>query len=98
MRVGEHDVVLGDQLVAQAAVAHVDVEALVDELPHDDPSRAKLRAGELLSTFCAEIAKLRVSTLDGEILPLATGFATTELRATNRWRNVVTPLGLEPRH
>jgi len=46
--------------------------------------------------LCAEVAKLRVSTLDGELLPLATVFATAELKAANRWRNIVTPLGLEP--
>lgn len=36
--------------------------------------------------LCAEVAKLRVSTLDGEILPLVTVFATAELRARNRWK------------
>ncbi|HEX8106204.1 MAG TPA: hypothetical protein VF516_00690 [Kofleriaceae bacterium] len=46
--------------------------------------------------LCAEVAKLRVSTLDGEILPLATVLATAELRAEKRWQKVVTPMGLEP--
>jgi hypothetical protein len=32
--------------------------------------------------LCAKVAKLRMSTLDGEVLPLA----TTELRAKNRWQ------------
>jgi hypothetical protein len=45
--------------------------------------------------LCAEVGKLRVSTLDGEILPLATGFATAEVKAARRWRKVVTPMGLE---
>src|SRR5262245_49869819 len=35
--------------------------------------------------LCAEVAKLRVSTLDGEVLLLATVFATAGLRAKNRW-------------
>jgi hypothetical protein len=48
------------------------------------------------ATICREVGKLRVDILDGEVLPLATGSATTELRAVNRWRKVVTPMGLEP--
>jgi hypothetical protein len=44
------------------------------------------------------VAKLRVAMRDGDLLPLATGFATAELKAANRWRKVVTPLGLEPSH
>jgi hypothetical protein len=42
--------------------------------------------------LCAEVGKLRVSTLDGEVLPLA----TAEVKAAKRWRKVVTPMGLEP--
>lgn len=44
------------------------------------------------ATICREVSKLRVSILDGEVLPLA----TTELKAAKRWRKVVTPMGLEP--
>ena len=46
--------------------------------------------------LCAEVGKLRISTLDGEILPLATNHATTELSAQKRWRKHATPTGFEP--
>ena len=46
--------------------------------------------------ICREVAKLQIGLLDGEILTLATGFATAERKAENRWRKVVTPMGLEP--
>jgi len=47
------------------------------------------------ATICREVAKLRVDILGGEGLPLATNFATTELKVASRWQKVVTPLGLE---
>jgi integrase len=46
---------------------------------------------------CDEIAKLRISISDGDPLSLATVLATGSARARNRWLNVVTPLGLEPK-
>jgi integrase len=45
------------------------------------------------ATICREVGKLRVSVLDGEVLPLATGFATAELSAENRCRKRATPTG-----
>ena len=42
--------------------------------------------------ICREVAKLEIGLLDGEILMLG----TAERRASNRWRKVVTPMGLEP--
>jgi integrase len=48
------------------------------------------------TALCAEVSKLRVSLLDGEVLELATVFATAERRASNRWRKRVSPEGLEP--
>ncbi len=45
--------------------------------------------------LCAEVAKLRVAILGGEVLTLATGFATAELRSWNRWLKGVSPEGLE---
>ena len=67
-----------------------------------DPKARALASGSAelritWATICREVTKLRVGILGGEVLPLATNFATTELKAANRWRNVVTPLGLEPR-
>jgi hypothetical protein len=48
------------------------------------------------ATICREVAKLQIGLLDGEALTLATGFATAERKTENRWRKVVTPMGLEP--
>jgi len=42
------------------------------------------------------VVPLHIGLLDGEILALATGFATAGRRAENRWRKLVTPMGLEP--
>jgi integrase len=51
--------------------------------------------------LCAEVEKLKISlreglVLDGNFPGLATGFATNQLKARNRWQKVVTPSGLEP--
>jgi hypothetical protein len=59
---------------------------------------ARSKKGDVVSgaqwpALCAEVGKLRVSVLDGDVLPLATEFATAELRAVRRWRKVVTPMG-----
>jgi hypothetical protein len=44
-------------------------------------------------TICREVAKLKVSVLDGEVLPLATVFATVARSPSNRWRKQATPTG-----
>ena len=46
------------------------------------------------SALCREVSKLQIR-LDGEPLALGTGSGTAEQRAENRWRNRVTPKGLE---
>ena len=46
------------------------------------------------ATIGREVSKFRVCILGGEPLPLA----TSEIEAAKRWRNVVTPMGLEPWH
>lgn len=48
------------------------------------------------SVMCREIGKLRVSILDGKVLPLLTESLQAEAKAGARWRNRVTPKGLEP--
>jgi hypothetical protein len=48
------------------------------------------------SALCAEVGKLKVGILDGKLLELATGFATHEKRARNRWGKRVRAEGLEP--
>lgn len=43
--------------------------------------------------LCTEMAKLRVSVLGGEVLALATDFATREIEARKRWRNEARAMG-----
>jgi integrase len=92
---GGHDLRAWFITSCQEAGAHRDLLRVVTHTAKGDVVSGYTRA--TWAALCTEVAKLRVSTLDGDILPLATGFATTELRATNRWRNIVTPLGLEPK-
>lgn len=46
--------------------------------------------------LCAEVAKLKISLLDGALVPLATDLATGPRSTTKRWRKVATPTGFEP--
>ncbi len=46
--------------------------------------------------LCAEISKLKISLLDGALVPLATALATAPRTITKRWRKVATPTGFEP--
>jgi hypothetical protein len=51
--------------------------------------------------LCAEIAKLKIelrsrSVADSGSKAFATGFATAHLKGRNRWKNSVTPSGIEP--
>ncbi len=51
--------------------------------------------------LCAEVAKLNIHLREGKVLDggfqsLATGFATAQLSARNRWRKMATPTGFEP--
>ena len=47
------------------------------------------------SALCREVAKLKMAVLDGKVLPLSTDPERRERKARNRWRNLVTPSGLE---
>jgi integrase len=43
--------------------------------------------------LCTEVAKLKISLLDGALMPLATELATAAGTTTKRWRKVATPTG-----
>lgn len=47
------------------------------------------------AAICREVAKLRVSILDGEVLALGTGRGTASPSRSNRWRKDATPTGFE---
>jgi len=47
-------------------------------------------------TICREVAKLKIELPVGEVIPLVTDSLLAESKARGRWRNVVTPKGLEP--
>ena len=91
---GGHDLRSWFITTCQEHGAHRDLLRVVTHTSKGDVVSGYTRAQ--WPALCAEVGKLRVSTLDGEILPLATGFATAEVKAANRWRKVVTPMGLEP--
>jgi hypothetical protein len=91
---GGHDLRSWFITTCQEHGAHRDLLRVVTHTSKGDVVSGYTRAQ--WPALCAEVAKLRVSTLDGEILPLATGFATAEVKAAKRWRKVVTPMGLEP--
>jgi integrase len=86
---GGHDLRSWFITTCQEHGAHRDLLRVVTHTAKGDVVSGYTRA--TWGALCAEVAKLRVSTLDGELLPLA----TAELTAANRWRKVVTPLGLE---
>lgn len=48
------------------------------------------------AALCAEVAKLKVSILDGKLLELATDLATSERKSRNRWSKIVGVVGIEP--
>ncbi len=47
------------------------------------------------AALCKAVAQLQIS-VDGDLLELATDFATRERSAGLRWRNMATPTGFEP--
>ena len=91
---GGHDLRSWFITTCQEHGAHRDLLRVVTHTSKGDVVSGYTRAQ--WPALCAEVGKLRVSILDGEVLPLATEFATAELRAVRRWRKVVTPMGLEP--
>ena len=87
---GGHDLRSWFITTCQEHGAHRDLLRVVTHTSKGDVVSGYTRAQ--WPALCAEVGKLRVSILDGEVLPLA----TAELRAVRRWRKVVTPMGLEP--
>jgi hypothetical protein len=88
---GGHDLRPWFITTCQEHGAHRDLLRVVTHTGKGDVVSGYTRA--TWGALCGDVAKLRVSMLDGEILPLATGFATAERNAANRWRNMATPTG-----
>jgi integrase len=73
--------------------AHADLLKIVTH-----PARRDVWSGYTRASWpalCAEVSKLKCSILQGEVLPLATGFSTHEKKVRNRWGKGVRAVGLE---
>lgn len=79
-------------------VADVDhVDDLLRVVTHT--SRSDIMSGYTRATWpalCGEIAKLRVSILDGEVLPLGTARSTLDANIAKRWRQPAASTGIAP--
>jgi integrase len=91
---GGHDLRAWFITTAQEHGAHRDLLRVVTHTAKGDIVSGYTRA--TWPALCAEVAKLQVQILDGKLLELATGFATAEKRARNRWKKVVGVEGIEP--
>jgi integrase len=91
---GGHDLRAWFITTAQEHGAHRDLLRVVTHTAKSDVVSGYTRA--TWAALCAEVAKLRVAVLDGEVLPLATGFATREKSAGRRWTKVGRLMGIEP--
>jgi integrase len=90
---GGHDLRAWFITTAQECGAHRDLLRVVTHPGKGDVVSGYTRAS--WTALCAEVAKLRFEILDGDILRLATGFATAEANLAKRWRKVATPTGFE---
>jgi len=90
---GGHDLRAWFITTAQECGAHRDLLRVVTHPGKGDVVSGYTRAS--WAALCAEVAKLRFEILDGDILRLATGFATAEANLAKRWRKVATPTGFE---
>ena len=91
---GGHDLRAWFITTCQEHGAHRDLLRVVTHT-----SRADVVSGYTRATWgalCAELGKLRIAVLDGEVLQLATGFATREANASKRWKRVGWMMGVEP--
>lgn len=86
---GGHDLRAWFITTCQEHGAHRDLLRVVTHPGKGDVVDGYTRA--TWGALCGEVAKLRVSTLDGEVLPLATQLATAERSAAKRWRKMATP-------
>lgn len=89
---GGHDLRAWFITSCQAQGAHRDLLRVVTHTAKGDIVSGYTRA--TWAALCAEVGKL--SVLDGELLELATGFATAERKHRNRWSNFVGVVGIEP--
>jgi integrase len=90
---GGHDLRAWFITTCQEHGAHRDLLRVVTHTAKGDVVSGYTRAQ--WPALCAEVGKLRISTLGGDVLPLATNHATTELSVQNRWRKRATPTGFE---
>ncbi len=91
---GGHDLRAWFITTCQEHGAHRDLLRVVTHTAKGDVVSGYTRAQ--WPALCAEVGKLKVSILGGEVLELATSSATTELSAQKRWRKQATPTGFEP--
>jgi integrase len=69
---------------------------LIDRTSHSAPKTVKGGYDRFSwAAICREVAKLKVSILDGEVLTLLPTSFLVEKKSGNRWRKEVTPKGLE---
>jgi integrase len=88
---GGHDLRAWFITSGQEQGAHRDLLRVVTHTAKGD-----IVSGYTRATLCTEVAKLKVSILDGKLLELATDLATSERRYRNRWTKVVGVVGIEP--
>ena len=86
---GGHDLRAWFITTCQEHGSHRDLLRVITHTASGDVVAGYTRAS--WGALCAEVAKLKVATRGAEVLALATGSATAEPRASNRWREVVTP-------
>lgn len=91
---GGHDLRAWFITTCQEHGAHRDLFRVVTHTAKGDVVSGYTRA--TWGALCAEVSKLRISILDGEVLSLATSLATREKKARARWGYVVRAEGLEP--
>jgi hypothetical protein len=90
---GGHDLRAWFITSCQEHGAHRDLLRVVTHAAKGDIVSGYTRA--TWAALCAEVAKLKVSILDGKLLELATHLATSERKSRNRRTNVVGVVGIE---
>lgn len=90
---GGHDLRAWFITACQIHGAHRDLLKVCTHGPGNNVQDGYTRAP--WASLCDEVAKLKCLILGGEVLELATSFATVEIRSSNRWRKRVSPEGIE---
>jgi integrase len=91
---GGHDLRAWFITTCQENGAHRDLLRVVTHTGKGDIVSGYTRAS--WPALCAEVAKLKCAISGDQVLELATGFATGEKRARNRWVKLVGAVGVEP--